>query len=101
MFALRTLAGTVWTPDDVDELQARTAMLTAWTRSAMDLLGEAPPKVPVRKPCPICSELWAYSGQERVRHYALIVDEDGAHCGSCRAVWGPDQLQLLARMLDA
>ena len=70
-------------------------------REGLQLTGDAPVVVPVRRPCPRCSQLWAYrKGDDgaSLRTWALTVSEAGAKCGACDGHWS--DLNWLARLLD-
>ena len=100
---LRELACRQWAPEDADRLDAQADMLEKWTVTATELLGDAPPSIPLRLPCPVpaCGQMWVYkhsSSGERVRRFALLVSEAGAICGACGAKW--EDLDWLARVLN-
>ena len=99
--ALRDLASDDYGPDDCDELLRRTHRLELLAREGLQLVGDAPVVVPVRRPCPRCSELWAYRRGDdgaNLRTWALTVSEAGAKCGACDGHWS--DLNWLARLLD-
>lgn len=89
-----------WTPDELRFCKAVTRRAEAWTDTARDLLGDNPPIVPLRKPCPRCEAFWSYSGPDQIRTYALRVGESGAQCLACKARWTTKQeLGVFIKML--
>jgi hypothetical protein len=98
---LRQLAADNYRPQDCSTLDGWTAALEAWTLTAAELLGDKPPEIPLRLPCPRCAKRYVYrlSAGENVRSWALRISEDGARCQSCRATWLPQEFEWLARLL--
>lgn len=89
-----------WTPDHLKLVKAITRRCEHWTEQAKELLGDNPPVVPLRKPCPLCGEFWFYTGTENTRTFALRVSEHGAKCHSCKASWASNQeISVLLKML--
>ena len=88
---LRQITETTFTPDHLNLVKAMTRRCEAWASSAHQILGDNPPKVPVlRRPCPLCNELWVYD-RDKVRAYALTAttraDDWVAACAACKTVW--------------
>lgn len=91
-----------WRPDDIELIDSHHAQLQRWTVTAVELLGDKAPTVALRLPCPSCGKSHVYrrnQSGDSVRVWALQVSEDGARCQSCHAVWQPEQLEFLARLL--
>jgi len=90
-----------YTPDHLKTVKAITSRCEHWVESAKELLGDNPPIVPLRQPCPLCSEFWHYTGgQENTRTFALRVSEHGAQCHACKAKWITNQeISVLIKML--
>jgi len=88
-------------PQDCSLLDAYTACVEGWTLEAVEVLGDNPPEVALRLPCPSCGKRFVYrlSAGENVRTAALRVSEAGARCLACRASWEPGQLEFLAKLL--
>jgi predicted RNA-binding Zn-ribbon protein involved in translation (DUF1610 family) len=101
MARLRQLAADNYRPQDCSTLDGWTAALEAWTLTAAELLGDRPPEIALRLPCPRCGKRYVYrlSAGEHVRSWALRISEDGARCQSCRATWQPSEFEWLARLL--
>jgi len=98
---LRQLMDADYGPDQTGVLLRWTRQLEVLARSGVQLTDDAPVIVPVRRPCPSCSELWAYrkgDDGQAVRVWALTVSEAGARCGACGGHW--TDLGWLARLLD-
>ena len=78
-----------------------TARVEGWTLQAVEVLGDKPPEVALRLPCPSCDKRFVYrlSAGERVRSSALRVSEAGARCLACHATWPVDRLEFLAKLL--
>lgn len=101
---LRWLHDNTWTPDHLAQVKAITRACDTWTASARQLLGDTPPSVPLRKPCPLCDELW-HRGRDGTRDFALKATATminwHATCTACRTVWSTDaERALLLRMLN-
>lgn len=99
---LRRLRDRKWTPDDVELLEKHTEQIVKWTVAAVELLGDRPPTVALRLPCPSCGTKHVRGRNgvgESVRRWALSVSENGARCAACDAEWSPDQFEFLARLL--
>jgi hypothetical protein len=89
-----------YTPDHLKTVKAITSRCEHWVESAKELLGDNPPIVPLRKPCPLCNELWHHTGAEQTRTFALRASEHGAQCHACKAKWVTDQeISVLIKML--
>ena len=88
-------------PQDCELLDGMTARVEGWTLQAVDVLGDKPPEVALRLPCPACSRRYVHrlSAGERVRSSALRVSEAGARCLACEASWEPSKLEFLAKLL--
>ena len=88
-------------PQDCELIDGMTARVEAWTLKAVDVLGDRPPEVALRLPCPSCDKRFVYrlSAGERVRSSALRVSEAGARCLACNATWEPAKLEFLAKLL--
>jgi hypothetical protein len=90
-------------PQDCDLIDGYTARVEGWTLQAVDVLGDRPPEVALRLPCPVadCGKRFVYrlSAGERVRSSALRVSEAGGRCLACGATWPVDRLEFLARLL--
>lgn len=101
--ALMALAAAGYAPDDVEELQRRTAILARYVAEGEQLAGLAPVVLQLRgHRCPRCESVTAYrrSGNEQVRQAAISVSAEGAQCNVCRARWStPQELQVLQRCL--
>lgn len=98
---LHTLVAAGWRPQDTSLLDDHAADVERWTLSAVELLGDRPPTVSLRLPCPSCGERFTYrrSAGESVRKWALRVSEDGCECQVCKAFWEPTEFHWLARLL--
>lgn len=98
---LHALTGRGFRPQDIDLLDGYCHAIEGWVLSATELLGDKPPAVALRMPCPSCGETWSYrqNAGEAVRAWALRVSEDGCTCLGCRAFWTPDQFEWLAKLL--
>ncbi len=91
-----------WAPEDCKLLDGYTAQIVKWTTTAVELLGDKPPTLGIRLPCPSCGTKHVPGRNgvgEVVRRWALSISEDGARCAACNAVWLPDQFTFLARLL--
>jgi hypothetical protein len=88
-------------PQDCSLLDGYTARVEGWTLEAVEVLGDKPPEVALRLPCPSCDKRFVYrlSAGENVRSAALRVSEAGARCLACRASWEPAKLEFLAKLL--
>jgi len=88
-------------PQDCELLDGMTARVQGWTLQAVEVLGDKPPEVALRLPCPACSKRYVHrlSAGERVRSSALRVSEAGARCLACGATWEPAKLEFLAKLL--
>jgi len=88
-------------PQDCSLLDGYTARVEGWTIEAVEVLGDKPPEVALRLPCPSCGKRFVYrlSAGESVRSAALRVSEAGARCLACRASWEPAKLEFLAKLL--
>ena len=88
-------------PQDCELIDGMTARVEGWTLEAVEVLGETPPEVALRLPCPRCDKRFVYrlSAGENVRSAALRVSEAGARCLACRATWEPAKLEFLAKLL--
>ncbi len=97
---LHALLDHAWGPDDVDQLRGYTDHLIHWTRNANTLLdGDLTHKWELRAPCPACgtrTHLVEDSTGERIRQFALQVDQYGATCGACKYTWGRSYFEHLA-----
>ena len=102
VFALRVLQGASWSPADVEpRLVPWTRWLQRQIRAGVQLLPDAPTKTPIRRPCPLCGELFAHvrSGGESIRQFALWVHEGGfSECRACGREF--EHPQILAAMLE-
>jgi len=100
VYKLECLHDYAWTPDHLKTVKAITSRCEHWVETAKELLGDNPPIVPLRKPCPLCNELWHHTGAEQTRTFALRVSEHGAQCHACKAKWATDQeISVLIKML--
>lgn len=91
-----------FTPDHLRFVKAVTRRCEHWVDAAKDLLGDNPPVVPLRKPCPVCGEFWVRMGVDQTRAFALRVGEHGAQCHACKARWVTDQeISVFIKMLGA
>lgn len=98
---LHQLAARTWRPMDCDLIDGYSGTIEAWVVAGAELLAPAP-RVYLPRPCPRCSQNFAYHrsiGGELVRTRALRVSDEGASCGSCGAHWGPDRFHWLAKLL--
>ena len=88
-------------PQDCELIDGMTARVEGWTLKAVEVLGDKPPEVALRLPCPRCDKRFVYrlSAGENVRSAALRVSEAGARCLACRATWEPAKLEFLAKLL--
>lgn len=99
---LRQLAAHGWRPQDCELIDGYCGQIERWGVAAAELLGDRAPAVALRLPCPSCGEQFVYrrsGGGESVRSWALRVSETGCECSVCRAFWGPDQFEWLAKLL--
>lgn len=98
---LRQIAAQDRRPQDCELLDAYSATVEAWAVRAAELLGDKPPEVALRLPCPSCGVrfIHRHANGENVRAWALRVSEDGARCQACEATWQPEQFEFLARLL--
>lgn len=92
-----------WNPTQLRFIKMVTRHCERWAEQAKNLLGDTPPAVPLRQPCPLCGQLWAYS--DDTRQYALkavaTMDSWHALCAACKTVWRSDAEQaVLRRLLD-
>ena len=91
-----------WTPDDTEQIGQHAEQIVGWTITAAELLGDKPPTVALRLPCPSCGTTHVRGRNgvgESVRRWALSISEDGARCAACDAEWSPEQFEFLARLL--
>jgi hypothetical protein len=101
---LQDLHDKTWTPDDLQLVKAITRRCEAWAEQARHILGDAAPSVPLRKPCPLCEQLW-HRHTDGHRDFALkatasMVDWH-VTCHACKTLWVTDaERALLLRMLD-
>lgn len=99
---LKQLAARDWRPQDCEKLDEYSRRIEQWVVSASEILGGAV-RVYLPQPCPHCGTEWVYQRDrhsgETVRRRALLVTEQGAVCGKCKASWEPSQLTFLARLL--
>ena len=90
-------------PQDCELIDGYTGRVESWTPEAVEVLGDKPPEVALRLPCPVadCGKRFVYrlSAGERVRSSALRVSESGARCLACGATWPVDRLEFLAKLL--
>ena len=86
---------------DCDLLDDMTARVEEFTLLAVEVLGDRPPEVALRLPCPSCDKRSVYrsSSGERVRSSARRVSEAGARCLACNAWWEPAKLEFLAKLI--
>jgi len=97
---LNLLRDFAYTPDHLKTVKAITSRCEHWVESAKELLGDNPPIVPLRQPCPLCNEFWHHTGAEQTRTFALRASEHGAQCHACKAKWVTDQeISVLIKML--
>ena len=99
---LHTLTARGWRPQDCGLIDGYCELIEKWVLGAAELLGDRAPAVALRLPCPACGQQFTYrrsGGGESVRSWALRVSETGCECLGCRAFWGPDQFEFLARLL--
>lgn len=101
---LHDLHDNTWTPDDLHLIKAITRRCETWTQQAQQLLGDTPPDVPLRKPCPLCEQLW-HRHHDGNRDFALkatatMVDWH-VTCHACKTVWVTEaERALLLRMIN-
>lgn len=89
-------------PEDCELLDSYREQLVKWTTAATDMLGDVPPTVPLRLPCPACSSTTAHrrdGAGDYVRVPALQLSEAGCVCLKCAASWPPDKFHFLASLL--
>lgn len=92
-----------WCPDELRFVKAVTRRCEHWCDTAKQLLGDNPPSVPLRRPCPLCGAMWHVVAGDR--QWALKVTASlenwHAQCLDCKTVWAsaPEQA-LFRRMLD-
>ena len=90
-----------WCPDELRFVKAATRACEHWTDQAKQLLGDNPPEVPLRRPCPSCEQLWVYVDDNR--QYALKVTASvqnwHAICAACKQVWYTEAEQALFRRM--
>jgi len=91
-----------WAPADCELLDGYHLQLERWALAAVEFLGDKPPTVSLRLPCPSCGRRFYYrrnQAGENVRSWCLQVSEEGCRCQVCKAAWLPEQLEFLARLL--
>jgi hypothetical protein len=90
-----------WRPQDARVLLEIVGELAGFVAAIDDLLAPKPIYLP--DPCPQCGHTCTHrftDDGQRVRTSALAVTaEHGAVCQNCHAVWPPDQLVFLGRIL--
>ena len=98
---LHRLRARAWAPEACAEVAAMAVVVQRWAVGAAELLGDAPPVVALRLPCPSCGTRFTYrqSAGERVRSWALQVSEAGCRCSACDACWEPERFEFLAKLL--
>jgi len=99
---LRQVAGQDRRPQDCELLDGYSVTVEAWTVKAAELLGDIPPTVSLRLPCPACGRRFYHrrnQAGENVRSWCLQISEDGCRCQVCRAAWLPEQFEFLAKLL--
>jgi hypothetical protein len=98
---VRALLEFGWRPQDSRDLLDISAELAGYAKAIDDLFAPKPIYLP--NACPHCGHRHAYryaDDGQHVRTPALAVTaEHGAVCQSCHAVWPPDQLVFLGRIL--
>jgi hypothetical protein len=98
---VRALLEYGWRPQDSRAVLDIAGELAAYAQAIDDLLAPKPIYLP--DPCPQCAHTCTYrftDDGQRVRTAALAVTaEHGAVCQNCHAVWPPDQLVFLGRIL--
>ena len=100
---LYTLTERGWRPDDLRVVTMLTEVIVRWTTQADALLDpDAHRSLELTAPCPACATRTVHrrdSAGEWVRQAALTVTEHGCMCLACRAKWGPEHFQWLARVI--
>lgn len=90
-----------WNPTELRFIKAVTKRCEQWGETAKHLLGDNPPQVPLRRPCPACEQLWDHTTEDR--QWALkvtaTVDNWHAQCTACKTVWYTDAEQALFRRM--
>jgi hypothetical protein len=98
---VRALLEYGWRPQDSRTLLEISDELAGFVTAIDDLLAPKPIYLP--DPCPQCGHTCTHrftDDGQRVRTAALAVTaEHGAVCQNCHAVWPPDQLVFLGRIL--
>lgn len=94
----------IWNPDELRFVKAATRACEGWVESAKQLLGDNPPAVPLRRPCPLCSQMW-HRDRDGNQQWALKVtaslDDWHSQCLACKTVWASEAEQaLFRRMLE-
>jgi len=90
-----------WRPQDCGVMLGWAEKLDVFAKRAEALF--APKPIPLSDACPECGEKTVYRNQdgEFVRSAALQITDDGATCGSCKANWPVERLELLGKILAA
>jgi hypothetical protein len=101
VYWVRALLEYGWRPQDSSALLDVAGELAGYAQAIDDLLAPKPIYLP--DPCPQCAHTCTYrftDDGQRVRTAALAVTaEHGTVCQNCHAVWPPDQLVFLGRIL--
>lgn len=91
-----------WRPQDVHELEQKTAALQGWKHDITTLF-DPPRKFHLASPCPECGTAVVYrrdNAGEVVRQPALCVDTTKCECLQCHYVWQPYRFHILAEALN-
>lgn len=99
---MRDLHDHTWNPTQLQQVQQLTKFCIRAVHTGRQLLGDNPPAVPLKEPCPACSEMW-FVDSDRIRHFALLAtfaNEDWiAHCLACSRKWISDPERALLRKM--
>lgn len=99
---LHRLRDVSFRPEDCELIDSHRRQIAKWILTGVELLGDKPPEVALRLPCPSCGRSHVHrtnSVGERVRSWALRVSDEGARCQHCEATWQPSQFTFLATLL--